>query len=171
MLFNLFQSDGSEPGKARLVTIRYSHYCDRARWALDFTPLQYTEDSHPPGFQQFATLPLTDGKVSATPVLQLPDGTVIDNSATIVKHLVRMFPNELGSLYPVGFSDEIDRLEAEMEVAIGAYARQVSGNAASDMSCLLLPLGSSSFTALLHTLQLTPTPYTRLRQARCKFAL
>lgn len=56
------QSYGTKPGWARLVTIRYSHYCERARWVLDRTPLEYTEDSHPPGLQMFPVHELTDGE-------------------------------------------------------------------------------------------------------------
>lgn len=123
---NILQSPGTENGKARLVTIRYSHYCDRARWALDFTPLEYTEDGHPPGLHQFAVLPLTDGKWSATPCLVMPDGEVIANSTDIVRRLVNDFPEELGSLYPKAMSAKITAIEAEMEIEIGAYARQMA---------------------------------------------
>jgi len=123
---NMLQSPGTEAGKARLVTIRYSHYCDRARWALDFTPLQYTEDSHPPGLHQFAVLPLTGGKWSATPCLVFPDGEVVINSADIMRRLVKDFPEELGSLYPPKLAKKITALEEEMEIEIGAYARQIA---------------------------------------------
>jgi hypothetical protein len=55
--FHTFQQPATQPGRARLITIGYSHYVDRVRWVLDLSPLgarpggsaQYTEDVHPPG--------------------------------------------------------------------------------------------------------------------------
>ena len=50
------QSFGTRPGHARLISIRYSHYNERARWALDLSPLRYTEDAHPPVPEDALTL-------------------------------------------------------------------------------------------------------------------
>jgi len=47
----------------RLITIAQSHFCEKARWALDLLendpdfPIYYTEDGHPPAFVAFETLP------------------------------------------------------------------------------------------------------------------
>ena len=35
--------------RARLITIPFSHYCEKARWALDYCGVPYTEDAHLPG--------------------------------------------------------------------------------------------------------------------------
>ena len=55
-----------------------------------------------------------------------PDGEVIANSTDIVRRLVNDFPEELGSLYPKAMSAKITAIEAEMEIEIGAYARQMA---------------------------------------------
>lgn len=41
-----------EDGGPKLVTIAFSHYCEKARWALDLSPWRdvYLEDSHMPVF-------------------------------------------------------------------------------------------------------------------------
>ena len=47
----------------RLITIRFSHYCEKARWALDRGRIAYEERSHLPLFAWF----LPDGPtVTAT---------------------------------------------------------------------------------------------------------
>ena len=32
----------------RLITIPPSHYCEKARWALDYAGISYREEGHPP---------------------------------------------------------------------------------------------------------------------------
>jgi hypothetical protein len=36
-------------GTLRFITIGLSHYCEKARWALDQSGILYKEDAHPPG--------------------------------------------------------------------------------------------------------------------------
>ena len=120
------QSFGTRPGHARLISIRYSHYNERARWALDLSPLRYTEDAHPPGFAQFAIQDVTEGRKSASPVLVLPGGEVLDDSALILRRLHELFPEELAWLYPETQAREIMKLEDELSVSLGAPTRQLA---------------------------------------------
>eukprot|EP00040_Diaphanoeca_grandis_P005081 m.31299 g.31299 ORF g.31299 m.31299 type:complete len:394 (-) comp16434_c0_seq1:105-1286(-) len=136
-------SPGTQSGKARLVTIRYSHYCDRARWALDLSPMEYTEDAHPPGLQVIALDPITKGKWSRTPVLVLPDGEAILDSQTIVQRLADIYPDSVGNLYPKDCVDEIRELETEMELLLGANIRQVAYTHVLDLK--FLPVASQWF--------------------------
>jgi len=122
----LLSSPGTQRGKARLVTIRYSHYCDRARWALNYSPLEFTEDAHPPGIHVAALDSVTKGKWSRTPVLVLPDGEVVTDSTVIVQRLAALYPDSVGELYPQSCRDEVLELEAEMEIGLGANIRQVA---------------------------------------------
>jgi len=132
-LLGLFSQPGDEldRGHPRLITIPYSHYVDRARWALDLSPwaATYTEDGHPPGFQMFSVHEVTEGNKSATPVLVVPEPsgarTVIDDSARIVRYLHSAHP-EMGWLYPPGLKDEIVELEDEMADVFGACVRQLA---------------------------------------------
>jgi glutathione S-transferase len=120
------QSYGRRAGDARLISIRYSHYNERARWALDLSPLPYTEDAHPPGFAQFAIQDVTDGRKSASPVLVLPDGEVLDNSTLILRRLHQLFSEELDWLYPNEHAAEIREFEDELSEQLGAPARQLA---------------------------------------------
>jgi hypothetical protein len=74
----------------RFITITMSHYCEKVRWALDLleeeamddtatSPIYYTEEGYPPGFQAFATLPATNYTASVTPLVVFEDGKFIKN--------------------------------------------------------------------------------------------
>ena len=41
--------------QARLITIPFSHYCEKARWVLDATGVDYREESHAPMIHRRAT--------------------------------------------------------------------------------------------------------------------
>lgn len=136
-LVRLFSQPGDEldRGHPRLITIPYSHYVDRARWALDLSPwaATYTEDGHPPGFHMFAVHQVTAGQKSATPVLVIPPASskagkliVVDDSFRILRHLAEVYPEEMGWLYPPELADEIIELEQEMALVFGAYSRQLA---------------------------------------------
>lgn len=45
--------------KPRLITVGFSHFCEKARWALDHSPLQYYEEKHGPALHLAATLNLS----------------------------------------------------------------------------------------------------------------
>jgi glutathione S-transferase len=67
----------------RLITMPFSHYSEKARWALDFTGLGYTEDAHLPMAHLLATLPVGGRSV---PVLVDGD-TVVTDSTEILLYL------------------------------------------------------------------------------------
>ncbi len=84
---------------ARLVTIRFSHFCEKARWALEWAEVPYEEDFHLPGFSLLAAW--RAGGTRTTPVLVLPEGQVLADSADIVRYADeqahsqrRLFPQE-----------------------------------------------------------------------------
>ena len=116
-----------EPVHVRLITIGASHYCEKARWALDLveadssSPYYYTEDAHPPLFQGIATLKASGDEVSMTPmvVFKKPgndDETLIYDSGKIVKHFCPQ-------LYPSLIEGEIKDLEGYIGSHLGATAR------------------------------------------------
>lgn len=77
----------------------------QVRWALDLCGMPYTEDAHPPGFSMFHTLPATQNKVSAVPVLILPPslgGETLCDSSNILRTLAKKNPDTFGFLYPHG---------------------------------------------------------------------
>ncbi|MEM6925853.1 MAG: glutathione S-transferase family protein [Myxococcota bacterium] len=64
----------------RLLTIPMSHYCDKARWALEHAGIPYAEEPHLQLLHRLATRREGGGSV---PLLVTPDGPVTD-SADIV---------------------------------------------------------------------------------------
>lgn len=75
----------------RLITIRGSHYVERARWALDLAGLPYEEDSSPPVVHMLSTLAArpAGSKAHSVPMLLTPDGAVLTDSADIVAYAHR----------------------------------------------------------------------------------
>jgi glutathione S-transferase len=60
-----------------LVTIPFSHYCEKARWALDRAGIDYEERRYPPGLHRLGTRS-TGGR--SVPVLILPERALTDSS-------------------------------------------------------------------------------------------
>lgn len=63
---------------ARLITIPFSHYCEKARWALDRAGLAYAEDGHLPLFHYLATARARAGRT--VPVLVAGDQVFADST-------------------------------------------------------------------------------------------
>ena len=68
----------------RLITIGFSHYCEKARWALDRGELPYREEDHVPLFHWRGSLRAGGGRT--VPVLVTPDG-VLRESTKIVEYV------------------------------------------------------------------------------------
>jgi glutathione S-transferase len=58
----------------RLVTIPISHYCEKARWALERARMPYREERHVQGIHRFAARRAGGG--ATVPVLVAPDGAI-----------------------------------------------------------------------------------------------
>jgi len=139
------------------------------------TPLAFTEDGHPPGFQMFPVSDVTDGSYSATPVLVLPDGETVTDSAAIVRRLVKDFPNELAALYPDEHADEIAALEAEMATTLGANVRQVAYTHVLDKAYIetvtpWLSKNSSRIETFLYSMTSTMIAKGMIKLMRCRFS-
>jgi len=115
----------------RLVTIPISHYCEKARWALDWGGFDYREDGHVQLIHWLRSVPLGSRTV---PVLV--DGPlVVADSTAIVQHLDakvestrRLYPDD-----PAGRA-EASRWEEEFDVRLGPHVRRFAYQA-------LFPLG------------------------------
>src|SRR4051794_40378378 len=94
---------------ARLVTIPFSHYCEKARWALDRAGVPYTEDGHLPLFHYAATRRAGAGRTVPALVVE---GRVLTDSTDIVAYADH---NRPGSLLPddptaaLALEDDFDR--------------------------------------------------------------
>jgi glutathione S-transferase len=84
----------------RLITIPISHYCEKARWALERVGMPYREERHVQGIHQIVAR-RAGGRVTV-PVLLTPGGAIADSSEILVwvdertapEH--RLFPTEPG---------------------------------------------------------------------------
>jgi glutathione S-transferase len=82
----------------RLITIPISHYCEKARWALERAGLPYREERHVQGIHRVAARRAGGG--ATVPVLVTPEG-VLSDSADILAWVdartpprQRLFPAE-----------------------------------------------------------------------------
>jgi glutathione S-transferase len=104
-----------------LVTIGPSHYCEKARWALDRVGARYTEERHAPLFHRIATV-RRGGKT--TPILVTPHG-VLSDSTDILRHLDNRL-DEPARLYPHEsiLRAEVEGLEDELDETLGPAIRR-----------------------------------------------
>jgi glutathione S-transferase len=106
----------------RLITIPISHYCEKARWALDRSDLPYREERHVQVFHYVAALRAGGG--STVPVLVVEGGRTLADSTDILKWLDAQSP---GSLYPrdAAERDEVLALEERFDRVLGPATRRV----------------------------------------------
>ena len=116
----------------RLISIKGSHYLERARWALELADLPYSEDCYPPVVHMSATKAATKkgsskgGSSTSVPVLITPDEGVLADSAHIVKYCHAKM-GDASCLYPKdeAQSKEIDEIETLCASKLGVFARVV----------------------------------------------
>ena len=66
-----------------LITIPFSHYCEKARWALERGRVGFREEPHAPFFSRLATR-RHGGKASTVPVFVKDDKTLLTDSTDIL---------------------------------------------------------------------------------------
>ena len=105
----------------RLVTIPISHYCEKARWALDHAGIPFVEEGHLQGFHYLHSL--RAGSMTV-PVLYMDDGRVLTESADIVRWADERLPAGR-RLYPSDsrLRAEIERFELRMDTELGPAGR------------------------------------------------
>jgi glutathione S-transferase len=106
----------------RLITIPISHYCEKARWALDRARIPYRERAHVQAIHRFATLRAGGGLTA--PVLVTASGVLAD-SADILAWADALTPAER-ALYPrdLDAACEVRRLEADLDERLGPHSRR-----------------------------------------------
>ncbi len=105
---------------ARLLTIPFSHYCEKARWAVEHVGLAYVEEPYLPGLHR---RPVRRAGGRTVPVLVLADRTLTD-SADILRHCDavaaphrRLYPSD-----DAGRRD-VDAVEVVCNAELGVAAR------------------------------------------------
>ncbi len=104
-----------------LVTIGISHYCEKARWALDRAGLGYEERAYAPGAHVW---PVRRAGGRTTPVLV--DGDVVITDSTDVLDHVQRHPDSRFRPWPDGpDGDRARAWEARFDDEVGPHVRRV----------------------------------------------
>jgi glutathione S-transferase len=100
---------------ATFITIPLSHYCEKARWALDRAALPYKEEPHAPLFSRMA-----GGTVPAL----VHGGKRFSDSTDILVHADEFRGGDF--LYPrdVALRKEVDALEEKFDTELGPHTRR-----------------------------------------------
>lgn len=153
-----------------LVTIPISHYCEKARWALDRAGIAYVEQAHIQAIHRFA-IRRAGGGLTA-PVLRCADGAIADSTDILAWADAQCTP--LRALYPKSpdRAAVVRRLEDYFDTRLGPQSRcwlyqQLRGrrDLALDYGCTGVPawermtlrLGYPALIAIVaHVLDVTP---------------
>ena len=127
---------------ALLVTISFSHYCEKARWALDRAQVPYTEEAHAPLVHFWGTKRRGG---SSTPLLRLADGRLLRESSDIVQYADAQRP---GSLLPTEHRAEIDALIRRFDDELGPAVRRIVYYTLFEAGEAMAPLIRDSTTGL-----------------------
>lgn len=103
---------------AKLITIAFSHYCEKARWALDRCGVSYVEDQHLPVFHYLATY--RNGAKRTVPVL-IDGKTIVRDSTDIIAWADKHRP---GSLIPLSGADDALAIEDDLDTHFGPATRR-----------------------------------------------
>ena len=108
----------------RLITIPPSHYCEKARWALEAAGIPYREEGHPPLFHRLATK--RAGGERSTPVLVAGDWVLPDSTDILefihLEHAENWRPYPLDSQHRV----EAEELEELFDTRLGPHTRRLA---------------------------------------------
>ena len=108
----------------RLITIPPSHYCEKARWALEKAGIPYREEGHPPLLHRLA-VKLAKGERS-TPVLVA--GKVVLPDSTDILQFIDVEHAEGWRPYPTDsqLRVEAEELEEIFDTRLGPHTRRIA---------------------------------------------
>lgn len=102
----------------KLITIPFSHFCEKARWALDRAGVSYVEEGHLPVFHYVATY--RAGAKRTVPVLV--DGTTIVRDSTDI--IAWADSKRPGSLIPFANAEDVLAIEDDLDNHFGPHTRR-----------------------------------------------
>ncbi|MCA9655131.1 MAG: glutathione S-transferase family protein [Myxococcales bacterium] len=117
-----------------LVTIPFSHYNERARWALQRFGVPFVERGYVPLFHFLGVIRhvgLRGGRSDrastplSTPVLVTDDGERLRDSGQIVRYVSDRFSSAATTLYPDELRGEIEEVERRAHDDIGPHTRRL----------------------------------------------
>jgi glutathione S-transferase len=104
----------------RLLTIPISHYCEKARWALERAGLAYSEERHVQGVHILVAR--RAGGRETVPVLIAEEG-VSNESEDILRYADRALPEE-ARLFPAG-DHEVETVSRWLDEGLGPDGRRL----------------------------------------------
>jgi glutathione S-transferase len=110
--------------KARLITFGISHYCERARWALDWHGIPYEEIGWPPGWH-LVMAKRCGAKATTLPIV-LDGETVIQDSGVIIDWAESRAEDPTRSLAARGNLAEAQEIEQRANGIIGVHVRRLA---------------------------------------------
>jgi glutathione S-transferase len=125
----------------RLVTIPISHFCEKARWALERAGLEYTEERHVQGVHQFASR--RAGGHGTLPVLVTAEGTFTE-SEWIVRYADQHLPPERRLFTG---DPEVEQLCRWLDGGLGPDARRLIYAHMLPRKALMLPYNNQGVPA------------------------
>lgn len=133
-LLKLVQSLSPKQSKyPRFVTIGFSHYCEKARWALDLTTFPYHEESHLPPFHLSKTLlelsHYSKTKASYYGYAKFQDLTTINNEKKLKEK------TSVPKLILKNVADNKIQVISDGSIGILQYADYHSKNSSSEAFC------------------------------------
>ena len=107
----------------RLVTIPISHYCEKARWALDRAGISYREERHVQAVHRIAARRAGGG--TTVPVLVTPQGVLSESEEILVWTDERTAPEY--RLFPAAPPErvEVERLCRRFDEGLGPRGRRL----------------------------------------------
>jgi glutathione S-transferase len=103
----------------RLITIAFSHFCEKARWALDRAGIEYEEDAHLP---LFSYLPLLRARARRTAPALVTGNGVLTDSTDILRWCDAH--GRVAPLFPAG-DDDVAALEDDFDRRLGPASRRL----------------------------------------------
>jgi glutathione S-transferase len=107
-----------------LITIPPSHYCEKARWALDRAGMAFDEEPHPPGLHMRPCKKA--GGRRTTPILITDLGTYPDS--TDILHFVDSQTDDPPPLFPTDSVQRagVEQLEELFDEKLGPHTRRLA---------------------------------------------
>lgn len=107
-----------------LVTFGFSHFCEKARWSLDWYGIDYSEIGWPPGLH--VVLAKRCGAKASTLPLVLDGETVVQGSGAIIDWAETKTQLKRPSLTPSANLAEVQEIERRADDVLGIHARRLA---------------------------------------------
>jgi len=112
------------PNRPRLATFATSHFCEKARWALQWHGIAFDEVTWPPGLHRLLAA-RAGAKATSLPLL-IGDGGVVEGSSAIIDWAERNASDAGRSLAPNAGRDEAAAIEQRADRVIAIHVRRLA---------------------------------------------